>query len=73
MNDDRGDDDTKAAISLQLAHLRQEHQDLDAAVLALQALPLPDQLRVARLKKRKLVLRDQIARLENQLTPDLIA
>jgi hypothetical protein len=73
MDDDWEDDDEKAAIRLRIGHLRQEHQDLDASVLALQALPQPDQLRIARLKKRKLVLRDQIAKLENMLTPDLIA
>jgi hypothetical protein len=67
------DDDEKAAVRQMLARLRQEHQDLDAAVIALHAMPMPDQLRIARLKKRKLVLRDQIAKLENQLTPDLIA
>ena len=72
MNDDAEQADT-AAILLELARLRQEHQDLDAAVLALQTMALPDQLRIARLKKRKLVLRDQIAKLENRLTPDLIA
>lgn len=62
-----------AAINLELGRLRQEHQDLDAAVEALDALAMPDQLRIARMKKRKLILRDQIAKLENQLTPDLIA
>jgi len=67
------DDDEKAGIRQMLARLRLEHQDLDAAVIALQAMPMPDQLRIARLKKRKLILRDQIAKLENQLTPDLIA
>jgi len=72
MNDDAEQDDT-AAILVELTRLRQEHQDLDAAVLALQAMAMPDQLRIARMKKRKLVLRDQIAKLENQLTPDLIA
>ena len=71
--DDETDFDASAAIRLELARLRQEHQDLDAAVLALQALAQRDQLQIARLKKRKLVLRDQIAKLENQLTPDLIA
>jgi hypothetical protein len=65
--------DSSAAVRLELARLRQEHQDLDAAVLALQAMAQPDQLQIARMKKRKLVLRDQIAKLENQLTPDLIA
>ncbi len=65
--------DENAGVREELARLRLEHQDLDAAVLALQSLARPDQLQVARLKKRKLVLRDQIAKLENRLTPDLIA
>jgi hypothetical protein len=56
-----------------LMELRQRHQDFDAAVAALEAMPLPDQLQIARLKKQKLILRDEIARLENQLTPDIIA
>ncbi len=77
MNDDgeveAAEDPETAAIRAELARLRQEHQDLDAAVLALHAMIHPDQLQVARMKKRKLVLRDQIAKLENRLTPDLIA
>ncbi|HZL01453.1 MAG TPA: DUF465 domain-containing protein [Caulobacteraceae bacterium] len=56
-----------------LADLRQEHDDLDAAVHALEARPRPDQLQIARLKKKKLALRDQIAELEDGLTPDIIA
>ena len=56
-----------------LAELRQEHQDLDAAIEALAALPLPDQLQIARLKKKKLALRDDIARLAGMLRPDIIA
>lgn len=56
-----------------LMELRQRHQDLDAAVAALIEKPLPDQLQIARLKKQKLILRDQITKLENQLTPDIIA
>jgi hypothetical protein len=66
-------DDDNGAIRLELERLRQEHQDLDAAVLALQALAGPNQLQIVRIKKRKLILRDQIAKLENLLTPDLIA
>lgn len=77
MNDDlegqESESEEIAAIRAELARLRQEHQDLDAAVHALQTLAMPDQLRVARMKKRKLILRDQIASLENRLTPDLIA
>ncbi len=56
-----------------LATLRVQHEDLDASVSALAALGAPDQVRIARLKKRKLLLRDEIARLEDQLTPDIIA
>lgn len=56
-----------------LMELRQRHQDLDAAVEALLDKPQPDQLQIARLKKQKLILRDQITKLENQLTPDIIA
>lgn len=56
-----------------LMELRQRHQDLDAAVAALLDKPLLDQLQIARLKKQKLILRDQITKLENQLTPDIIA
>ncbi len=63
----------EAAVRSKLRELRQAHQDLDAAVAALEAGAQPDQLRIARLKKRKLVLRDQIAKLDNRLTPDIIA
>ena len=73
MNDDELEFDDKAPIREALAHLRQTHQDLDAAVAALELAPRPDPLRTARLKKQKLILRDQIAKLENRLTPDLIA
>jgi hypothetical protein len=66
-------DEDKGAIRLELERLRQEHQDLDAAVMALQAQADANQLQIVRIKKRKLVLRDQIAKLENRLTPDLIA
>jgi len=62
-----------AAVRARIVSLREEHQDLDDAVRALEALPMPDQLRIARLKKKKLILRDQIALLEDRLTPDIIA
>ena len=57
----------------QLARLQQEHRDLDAAIAALQSSPSSDLIQVQRLKKRKLVLRDKIRDLEDQLTPDIIA
>lgn len=56
-----------------LAMLRTEHRDLDAAIHALSATDSQDQLQVARLKKRKLRLKDQIAMIEDYLTPDIIA
>lgn len=53
--------------------LRQEHRDLDTAIAALVDSGARDQLQLARLKKRKLMLRDEIAMLEDQLIPDIIA
>jgi hypothetical protein len=73
MNDDDTQGETDAAVGARVAHLRQERQDLDDAIAALEARPQRDQLQIARLKKRKLHLRDQIAMLEDGLTPDIIA
>jgi hypothetical protein len=56
-----------------LAELRTEHRDLDSAIDALVATGAPDQLRIARLKKRKLALRDEIAQIEDGMIPDIIA
>ena len=56
-----------------LAVLLTEHRDLDAAIEALTASGSTDQLQIARLKKRKLALKDQIAAVEDQLIPDIIA
>ncbi len=57
----------------QVARLQQEHRDLDAAIAALATSPGSDLIQVQRLKKRKLVLRDKIRRIEDQITPDIIA
>jgi len=56
-----------------LAGLRVEHRDLDAAIEALSTAGGQDQLQIARLKKRKLRLKDQIAMIEDSLLPDIIA
>ena len=56
-----------------LLQLSEEHRDLDDAISALIGARVQDQLKIARLKKRKLALKDQIHRLEIQLTPDIIA
>ncbi|MBV9840877.1 MAG: DUF465 domain-containing protein [Sphingomonadaceae bacterium] len=53
--------------------LRIEHGDLDASIAALAGQTSPDQLQIARLKKRKLRLKDEIAMLEDHLIPDIIA
>ena len=73
MDEEALDPSEETRIRAEIAALREEHQDLDHAVSALEALPMPDQLQVARLKKKKLTLRDQIAKLEDKLTPDIIA
>ena len=66
-------DEEERELRAQLARLRQEHRDLDAAIEALQVSPGSDVLQVQRLKKRKLVLKDRITFVEDQLTPDIIA
>ena len=62
-----------AEIRNELAHLRQEHRDLDMAIDALHANASPDSLQIQRLKKRKLSLKDRISDLEDKLLPDIIA
>ena len=57
----------------QLEQLKIEHRDLDDAISALTMQPVVDQLQIARLKKKKLILKDRIMRLEDQLVPDIIA
>jgi hypothetical protein len=66
-------DEDERALREQLARLQQEHRDLDAAIAALAGSPGSDLIQVQRLKKRKLVLRDKIRRIDDQLTPDIIA
>ncbi len=60
-------------IGRRLAHLRTEHRDLDAAIVALASMSLPDQLQIARLKRRKLRIKDEIADCEDELIPDISA
>jgi hypothetical protein len=73
MNDDDPSADAHVALRVRIAKLRQEHQDLDAAVHALEQGQQPDQIQIARLKKKKLILRDEMKQLEDRLTPDIIA
>ena len=69
---DIADTPEKRALKSRLVELREEHRALDSAIFALQE-QTGDALQLARLKKRKLVLRDQIQWIEDRLTPDIIA
>jgi hypothetical protein len=62
-----------ANLAQRLAELREEHRDLDQAIQRMAEEPWVDQLRLRRLKKRKLRLKDWISRLESELIPDLDA
>jgi hypothetical protein len=63
----------EAELKARLSLLLQEHRDLDAAIAALAQAPGVDALQLARLKKRKLRLKDEIRILEDMLIPDIIA
>ena len=60
-------------LRVKLELLQREHRDLDDAIAALDAGGLADPLTLRRLKKRKLLLKDQIARISDEITPDIIA
>ncbi len=60
-------------LRVKLEVLRREHRDLDAAIDALHDAVNPDQLTLKRLKKQKLALKDKIARIEDDLIPDILA
>jgi hypothetical protein len=61
------------SLRITLAALIEEHRDLDVAIAAMAEHDARDQLQLTRLKKRKLQLKDQIARIEDQLLPNIIA
>lgn len=60
-------------LRMRLHVLRQDHRDLDTAIRAIEESPAPDVLVIKRLKKQKLTLKDRMARIEDELTPDIIA
>lgn len=68
MNDDSFDDARQ-----RLAELKSEHRELDEIIARAVSEPPFDQIRLQRLKKRKLALKDEIAGVENMLIPDIIA
>jgi hypothetical protein len=68
------EDETQAELLRErLEELRLEHRDLDEVIARLVEDPCLDQIRLSRMKKRKLMLKDVIARLESKLIPDLNA
>jgi len=64
---------TEEVLRVELEFFRQEHRDLDQAIIALSNSGTTDRLMIQRLKKKKLQLKDRITRLEDRLTPDIIA
>jgi hypothetical protein len=73
---DNGDrtmpDQEQADARLQLARLRQEHEDYDVAINAMIDTGC-DALRIQRMKKKKLAIKDKLTKLEDQIIPDIIA
>jgi hypothetical protein len=65
-------DQEQAGLRLQVARLRQEHADFDAAVNAMEAMGC-DRLQVQRMKKKKLAIKDRLQDLEDQIIPDISA
>jgi uncharacterized protein (TIGR02444 family) len=71
--DDEEDVQWERELRARLAAVTQDHADLDVAIQALTAAAMPDMMVIGRLKRKKLALKDEIARLQDQLTPDIIA
>lgn len=63
----------QSRIKRRINALREEHKKLDALIMQEMTSPTADQLRICRMKKRKLAIKDEIAVLENMLLPDIIA
>ena len=66
-------EEEEVALRRELAELDQEHRDLDVAIVALSQTAYPDNIRIQRMKKRKLALKDRITALNDRLLPDIIA
>ena len=66
-------EEERAQIEARILALEPEHRDLDDVIARLSADPMQDQLQLRRLKKRKLLLKDLVARLRDRLIPDIVA
>ncbi len=73
MTDEMGRMDHIEVLQAELIQMQQEHRDLDDAIGAIHERINPDRLSLQRLKRRKLALKDKIQRLEDEITPDIIA
>lgn len=74
MNDDGESKGVRfTVVNGRLAEIQQEREDLDKSIRALELSPLPDQLLIARLKRKKLLLKDELVRLQDRIRPDIIA
>lgn len=73
MSEPQNENQENAELRAKLAVLVEEHRDLDTAIAALIASGARDQIQLTRLKKRKLQLKDMIAKIEDELLPDIIA
>ena len=72
MDDNIGNPE-RVALQQRIVELKMEHRDLDAAIERLENDQAHDELQIRRLKRRKLLLKDQIARLERDIDPDVLA
>jgi hypothetical protein len=72
MDDNIGNPE-RVALQQRIVELKMEHRDLDTAIDRLAAVAAHDELQLRRLKRRKLLLKDQIARLEREIDPDVLA
>lgn len=70
---DHDNDDDIETLRQKLAALKSEHRDLDDVIAQIGETAPFDQIQIKRLKKRKLLLKDQITRIESRLLPDIIA
>ncbi|WP_226804145.1 YdcH family protein [Amylibacter sp. SFDW26] len=73
MTDEMGKMDHIEVLQAELIQMQQEHRDLDDAIEAIHERINPDLLSLQRLKRKKLALKDKIQRLEDEITPDIIA
>ena len=73
MRGDLSDEADEPAIRRRLAEIELDHNDVEVAIQAIGQAPMPDMLVIGRLKRKKLALKDDIQRIKDRLTPDIIA